>query len=158
LVENAQDNIIKKDKPDFEAIALKGTDLVLLGSGSTENRNLIFNYAIPTGKIQKNWKRAKWETTTQTKRLAAIAKIVIGQTATTEGTPGRLGSDKTQADVAQKIVEADSDLLCGGFNAGPVKWWTEWNFPGAVPPKVYRHTAPPEDLNSRACRSFSPSR
>lgn len=54
LVENAQDNIVKKDKPDFEAIALKGTDLVLLGSGSTENRNLIFNYAIPTGKIQKN--------------------------------------------------------------------------------------------------------
>ncbi|WP_291131487.1 DUF6929 family protein [Flavobacterium sp. UBA7682] len=54
LVENAQDNIVKKDKPDFEAIALKGTDLVLLGSGSTENRNMIFNYAIPTGKIQKN--------------------------------------------------------------------------------------------------------
>ena len=27
---------------------------MLLGSGSTENRNLIFNYAIPTGKIQKN--------------------------------------------------------------------------------------------------------
>ncbi|MFN3754182.1 DUF6929 family protein [Flavobacterium sp.] len=54
LVENAQDNIAKKDKPDFEAIALKGTDLVLLGSGSTENRNMIFNYAIPTGKIQKN--------------------------------------------------------------------------------------------------------
>jgi hypothetical protein len=54
LVENAQDNIAKKDKPDFEAIGLKGTDLVLLGSGSTENRNMIFNYAIPTGKIQKN--------------------------------------------------------------------------------------------------------
>ncbi|MEO0045655.1 MAG: hypothetical protein RL705_846 [Bacteroidota bacterium] len=54
LVENAQDNIAKKDKPDFEAIAIKGTDLILLGSGSTENRNLIFNYAIPTGKIQKN--------------------------------------------------------------------------------------------------------
>lgn len=54
LVENAGDNIAKKDKPDFEAIAIKGTDLILLGSGSTENRNMIFNYAIPTGKIQKN--------------------------------------------------------------------------------------------------------
>lgn len=54
LVENAQDNIAKKDKPDFEAIALKGNDLILLGSGSTEKRNLIFNYAIPNGKIQKN--------------------------------------------------------------------------------------------------------
>ncbi|WP_295334800.1 hypothetical protein [Flavobacterium sp.] len=54
LVENAQDNIAKKDKPDFEAIALKGNDLVLLGSGSTQNRNMICNYSIPTGKIQKN--------------------------------------------------------------------------------------------------------
>lgn len=54
LVDNAQDNIAKKDKPDFEAIAIKGTDLILLGSGSTENRNMIFNYAIPTGRIQKN--------------------------------------------------------------------------------------------------------
>lgn len=83
---------------------------------------------------------------------AAIAKIVIGQTATTEGTPGRLGSDKTQQDVAQKIVEADSDLLCGGFNAGPVKWWTEMNFPGATAPRVYRHTEPAEDLAARAER------
>lgn len=77
---------------------------------------------------------------------AAISKIIIGQTATTEGTPGRLGSDKTQQGVAQMIVEADSDLLCSSFNAGPVTWWTQWNFPGAVPPKVYRQTEPAEDL------------
>jgi len=83
---------------------------------------------------------------------AAIAKIIIGQTATTQGTPGRLGSDKTQQGVAQKIVEADADLLCGSFNAGPVRWWTDFNFPGAVPPKVYRHTEPAEDLALRAER------
>lgn len=83
---------------------------------------------------------------------AAISKIIIGQTATTEGTPGRLGSDKTQEGVAQKIVEADADLLCDTFNNGPVKWWTEWNFPGAVPPRVFRQTEPTEDLNARAER------
>ncbi len=81
----------------------------------------------------------------------AISKIVVGQTMTTDN-----GSSKSQSEVhervAQRIVEADSDLLCGSFNQGPVKWWTEWNFPGAVPPRVYRHTEPPEDLNGRAER------
>jgi len=44
LTENAQDNIAKKDKPDFEAIAVKKNDLVLLGSGSTAKRNQAFLY------------------------------------------------------------------------------------------------------------------
>lgn len=83
---------------------------------------------------------------------AAIAKIIIGQTATTQGTPGRLGSDKTQEGVAQMIVEADADLLCGSFNDGPVRWWTEFNFPGATPPKVFRQTEPAEDMGARAER------
>lgn len=82
---------------------------------------------------------------------AAISKIVVGQTMTTDN-----GSSKAQGEVhervAQKIVESDSDLLCGSFNQGPVKWWTEWNFPGAAIPRVYRHTTPAEDLNSRAER------
>lgn len=81
----------------------------------------------------------------------AISKIVVGQTMTTDN-----GSSRAQAQVhervAQSIVEADSDLLCGSFSAGPVKWWTEWNFPGAVPPRVRRHTEPAEDLNARAER------
>lgn len=82
---------------------------------------------------------------------AAISKIVVGQTMTTDN-----GSSRAQGEVhervAQKIVEADSDLLSESFNAGPVKWWTEWNFPGAAAPRVYRLTEPPEDLNARAER------
>ena len=81
----------------------------------------------------------------------AISKVVVGQTMTTDN-----GSSKSQAQVhagvALKIVQADSDLLCGSFNQGPVRWWTEWNFPGAKPPRVYRHTEPPEDMNARAER------
>lgn len=53
LVENAQDNIAKKDKPDFEAIALKGNDLVVLGSGSTQNRNKVVKYDMNSKKIQE---------------------------------------------------------------------------------------------------------
>ncbi|MGD9599915.1 MAG: DUF935 domain-containing protein [Steroidobacteraceae bacterium] len=82
---------------------------------------------------------------------AAISKIVVGQTMTMDN-----GSSRAQGEVhervAQKIVEADSDLLSESFNAGPVKWWTAWNFPGATPPKVYRLTEPAEDLNARAER------
>lgn len=82
---------------------------------------------------------------------AAISKIIVGQTMTMDN-----GSSRAQGEVhervAQKIVEADSDLLAESFNAGPVKWWTEWNFPGAMPPKVYRLTEPAEDLNARAER------
>jgi hypothetical protein len=35
------ENVPKKDKADYEAMAAKGDDLYLFGSGSTENRNLI---------------------------------------------------------------------------------------------------------------------
>lgn len=45
LFENSQQNILKKDKPDFESIALKGNELYLLGSGSTSKREkgIIYN-------------------------------------------------------------------------------------------------------------------
>lgn len=51
LVENPQENIAKKDKPDFEAIVKKDDDLYLFGSGSTENRNKVFKYKSKSGKI-----------------------------------------------------------------------------------------------------------
>lgn len=50
LVENPQENIAKKDKPDFEAIAQKDKDLFLFGSGSTANRNRVFKYKSKSGK------------------------------------------------------------------------------------------------------------
>lgn len=81
----------------------------------------------------------------------AISKVVVGQTMTTDN-----GSSKSQAEVhegvARRLIAADSDLLCGSFNEGPVKWWCEWNFPGAMPPRVYRQTDAPEDMAQRAER------
>lgn len=38
LIENATENIIKKEKPDFEAITHFGDNLYVFGSGSTEKR------------------------------------------------------------------------------------------------------------------------
>lgn len=81
----------------------------------------------------------------------AISKIIVGQTMTVDDGSSRAQA-QVHAQVSEQIVEADSDLLCGSFNQGPVIWWTEWNFPGAKPPRVYRRTEPPEDLNARAER------
>lgn len=82
----------------------------------------------------------------------ALAKVIIGQTASQQGTPGKLGNEELQGEVKNDLVKADADLVCGSFNRTVVAWLTEWNFPGAVPPKVWRQVEPPEDLSDRAER------
>lgn len=59
LVENPQENIPKKDKPDFEAIAVKGNDLVLISSGSTSNRNKssIYNFTPNDAAFEKTYQK-----------------------------------------------------------------------------------------------------
>ena len=50
IMENPQENILKKDKFDFESIALKGNKLHILGSGSTSKREkrITFNFETET--------------------------------------------------------------------------------------------------------------
>lgn len=86
---------------------------------------------------------------------AAIAKVVLGQTASTQGTPGRLGNDDLQADVRLDLVKADADLVCESFNRTIGTWLTQWNFPGAAVPTVYRDVEPNEDQSKRAERDKS---
>ena len=81
----------------------------------------------------------------------AIAKICLGQVMTSEAVGGQYKAE-VQADVKGDLVKADADLICESFNRGPARWLTEWNFPGAAPPRVFRHTEPEEDLNGRAER------
>ncbi|KAF2519449.1 hypothetical protein E0W68_03625 [Flavobacterium salilacus subsp. salilacus] len=45
------ENVPKKDKPDYEALAVKGNDLYLFGSGSTENRNSIGHIDMKTKEV-----------------------------------------------------------------------------------------------------------
>lgn len=76
---------------------------------------------------------------------AAITKIVLSQTMTTDD-----GSSLSQAQVHEhvrdEVTRADADLLMSSFNAGPVAWLTEWNFPGASPPRVWRRVEDEPDL------------
>ncbi|MHB9021312.1 MAG: DUF935 domain-containing protein [Halothiobacillus sp.] len=83
---------------------------------------------------------------------AAIAKAVLGQTASTQGTPGKLGNDSLQQDVRLDIIKADADLVCESFNRSVVQWLTAWNFPTAKPPRVYRRVEEPDDTNQISAR------
>jgi phage gp29-like protein len=82
---------------------------------------------------------------------AAIAKIVLSQTMTTEN-GSSLAQAKVHADVKMEVVQSDNDLVCESFVAGPAAWLTQWNFPGAATPKVWRDHSEPEDLKARAER------
>jgi phage gp29-like protein len=80
-----------------------------------------------------------------------ISKAVLGQTASSEGTPGKLGNEKSQEDVRQEILEADADLLDGCLNDNLIKWIVDLNFPGVIAyPKVktYAHAKP--DLTAQS--------
>ncbi len=55
LIENSSENILKKDKPDFESITLRNNKLYIFGSGSTKNRDKRVTFNIETQEIkQKN--------------------------------------------------------------------------------------------------------
>ena len=81
----------------------------------------------------------------------AIAKVVLSQTMTSEN-GGSLAQAKVHQEVKLEVVKADNDLVCESWNDGPAVWLTEWNFPGAKPPRVWRDHAEPEDLKAAAER------
>lgn len=84
---------------------------------------------------------------------AAISKVILGHSGTSDSTPGRLGGEDQAGDVRLDIVKADADLVCESFNQTIAKWLTEWNFgPDVAPPEVWRKAQEPEDLNSLAER------
>jgi hypothetical protein len=64
------------------------------------------------------------------------------------------GSSLSQAEVhdsvKRSIVRADAHLIQASFEAGPVRWLTDWNFAGAAYPRVTRQTDPEPDTKSAA--------
>lgn len=82
---------------------------------------------------------------------SAIAKIILGQTMTTED-----GSSYSQAsvhyDVRQDLVAADADFICQSANNSWVRWLVDYNFPGAAYPQIWRDMEDSEDLTQRVTR------
>lgn len=85
---------------------------------------------------------------------AAITGVILTQTMTS--TAGSAGLGSKQAEVHEgkglAVSQSDSDLLAESFNNSIAKWMTEWNFPGAKPPRVYRKLEDDEDINTVADR------
>lgn len=83
---------------------------------------------------------------------ASISKVILGYSATTDSTAGKLGGDNMASEVRNDLVAADSDLICSSFNRTVVKWLVEWNFNGAKLPVVYRDVKPALDLKAQVER------
>ncbi len=78
-----------------------------------------------------------------------LSKLVLGQTATTEGTPGRLGADTAQEDVRLDIKEADADQLETTLNRDLVVPYVTLNWGAQEAYPVVRLPVPrAEDVNS----------
>lgn len=84
----------------------------------------------------------------------ALTRVILTQTMTSEAGAAGLGSKQAEVHETKglAVAQSDSDLLHESFNNGPAKWLTEWNFPGAIPPRVYRKLTDDEDLDTIAER------
>jgi phage gp29-like protein len=86
----------------------------------------------------------------------AITLVILGQTATTVGTPGKLGAETERSEVRQEYVKADSDRLSEWLNEQSIKWLVDYNFGTPTRrslgvggyPKFWKRTESPEDLES----------
>ncbi|MEM1055175.1 MAG: DUF935 family protein [Bacteroidota bacterium] len=89
---------------------------------------------------------------------AAISKVVLSQTMTTDAQSAGLGSSQADVhqDVAESVQRSDADLLvssfCSSARYAPLKWLMDWNFPGAAMPEIHYEFDEPEDLNAAAER------
>lgn len=75
---------------------------------------------------------------------ASISKIILSQTMTTDD-GASLSQAEVHSGVKLDVIKTDADLQCESFNRGPGTWLTNWNFPGATPPKVWRNCRPAKD-------------
>ena len=84
---------------------------------------------------------------------AAISKVYLGHSAGADSTAGKLGGEDNAGEVREDLIKADADLICGSFNRTVARWLTYYNDgPDVAPPKVWRKTEPPEDLQAAASK------
>lgn len=81
------------------------------------------------------------------------AKVIVGQVMTTEAIGGQYKAE-VQSEVALNIVESDDDLMSESFCSSVARWLTQWNYPGAAVPLVYREVRP-QDIEIQAKRDKS---
>lgn len=85
---------------------------------------------------------------------AEISKAVLGETQTTTvgNSSGNRALGDVHNDVRMEVAKDDADDLSYTLNETLVKWITEYNFPGRMPPTVWRNFTEADDLNAVADR------
>ena len=77
----------------------------------------------------------------------SYAKAILGQTATTEGTPGKLGGEEARSEVRHDLTRADAKVLSKTIKSQLVWPMVGFNFGWDKPlPHVRFPVEPPEDL------------
>lgn len=66
---------------------------------------------------------------------AAISKIIVGQTMTTDD-GASLAQGEIHQEIREEITDADAVELCESFRQGPARWLAQWNFRGAKTPRL----------------------
>lgn len=82
-----------------------------------------------------------------------ISYCILGEAPGSKNSGGALASAAiTRNEVRLELVQFDADMVSSTLNDSVVKWITEYNVPGAKPPKVWRKIVEPEDIKARAER------
>ncbi|GJQ23584.1 hypothetical protein BIY37_04730 [Candidatus Brocadia sapporoensis] len=84
-----------------------------------------------------------------------ISKVLLGHSAATESTPGRLGNEQQSVDIRKDYIKADADSLCECQNKTLIPWLVDYNFPNVKAyPKVWIRTEEEKDLKPLADRDL----
>ncbi len=76
-----------------------------------------------------------------------VSKGILGQTASSSGTPGKLGNEELQAEVRDDIRDDDAEALEETLNRDLVRPFIDLNFgPQAQYPEIQLRAIPPEDV------------
>lgn len=78
---------------------------------------------------------------------STISKIILGQSFSTEGHGGQYKGDNLM-DVREDLIKADADLINKSFTQTVAAWLTDWNYPGAAVPQVWRRIDDEPDLKA----------
>lgn len=85
----------------------------------------------------------------------AISKIILSQTMTTDDGASR-AQGEVHSGVKLEVVRGDADLLSDSFNAGPARWFTDFNFGEDVAaPRVMRDVEEEVDTQRSAATDTS---
>jgi phage gp29-like protein len=81
-----------------------------------------------------------------------ISKCVLGETGTTDqtGSGGSRARDTVGNEVRLEKTQADADLLSETLNRTLIRWITEFNLPGAKPPRIQRVVRQVQDREKQA--------